>query len=212
MSIQTAPITTPERWMRPLGGRSEFCTERLVLRPWRASDADAAFALVESCREHLRRWMSWVDDARDLRSCRATIERLAACHRDEVPEQLAYAVLDRQTGEPVGGVGLHSFRPEIGQAQLGYWIEPMRRGSRLGQEAVRALIDHAFAVPEAGGLGLRRLEVRCAACNDASRSVAEWLGLRREGVLRAERWVEDVGWDDSLIFGVLAEEWALGAA
>jgi len=156
--------------------------------------------------------MSWVDENRDSDACRATIEHLADCHADEVPEQLAYAVLDRQTGEPVGGAGFHTFHPATAQAQLGYWVDPLRRGSRLAQEAVRALLDHAFTVPEGGGLGLRRIEVRCAASNEASRSVVDRLGLRLEGVLRAERWVEDVGWDDSLIFGVLVDEWAIGAA
>jgi RimJ/RimL family protein N-acetyltransferase len=37
--------------------------------------------------------------------------------------------------------------------------------------------------------------------------VPEKLGLRRELAARADRWVPGFGWDDSLGWGVLAEEW-----
>lgn len=199
----------PARWVRPAGCRVELETERLRIRPWRESDAEAAYELVCACGETLRASMSWADRCGDRGGCEAMIRELAACHGEAEPAQLAYGFFERGSGAPCGGAALHTFRPETAQARLGYWLDPARRGQGLCTEGVRAVMGHALRVASEGGLGLRRIEVRCAASNEASRGVAERLGLRLEGRLREERRGSGGRWEDGLLFAVLAEEWNL---
>ena len=74
-------------------------------------------------------------------------------------------------------------------------------------EAVAHLISWAFEHPSAGGWGLRRIEIYCAAANAASQRVPRKLGMRQEVTRRKARFVPGVGWDDTLGWGVLREEW-----
>jgi RimJ/RimL family protein N-acetyltransferase len=69
------------------------------------------------------------------------------------------------------------------------------------------MISWAFGAPEAGGWGFRRIHIRCAERNLASRRVPQKLGLTQEATLRAHRWAPEHGWVDTLAWGVLAEEW-----
>ncbi len=197
-------------WRCPRGHKPRVETERLLLRPWGDDDVSEAFALIDTHRDALRPTMPWVDAHRDAGACAASIRRYTQCHADERPDELVYGVFQRGSGEAVGGVGLHSFRCETGQAQLGYWIVPPAEGQGYAGEAARALIDHAFTPGDSGGLGLRRIEVRCGAANAGSRRVAEQIGLRHEATLAQERPLPgaDDRWDDTLIFAALSDDWA----
>lgn len=111
-------------------------------------------------------------------------------------------IFDPTEREVLGGTGLVRLRPELGDAEVGYWIRGDRQGAGLATEAVGALIGAALSV-----WGLRRVWVALAAGNQASARVAEKLGLRLERVGRQDRWVEDRGWEDGREYAVLAGEW-----
>ena len=49
-----------------------------------------------------------------------------------------------------------------------------------------------------------------SASNTASVGVPEKIGLRREVDQKGEIWVDGIGWDGWLVWGVLAEEWDCG--
>src|SRR5262249_46539895 len=87
------------------------------------------------------------------------------------------------------------------------WIRADRRGQGLCNEAVSHLLSWALTPANQGGWGIRRIEIHCAAKNAASVAVARRLALRQEMQLRHARWVPGIGWDDSLGWGALAEEW-----
>jgi RimJ/RimL family protein N-acetyltransferase len=73
-------------------------------------------------------------------------------------------------------------------------------GRGIATEAVAALIDELFAE------GQRRLFADTDPDNVASIALVERLGFKREALLRAE-WETHIGVRDSLIFGILADEW-----
>ncbi|MEM9132039.1 MAG: GNAT family N-acetyltransferase [Actinomycetota bacterium] len=145
-------------------------TERLVIRPWVASDALDNTAAVAASLDHLRPWMSWIE-----------VEPLAEADRIELyrswdilrhaGKEAHYAV--RWDGVLVGSVGLHT-RVGPGGVDIGYWIhaDHLRRG--LATEISRGLTDAALATE-----GVDRVEIHHDEANVASAGVPHKLGYRR---------------------------------
>lgn len=77
-------------------------------------------------------------------------------------------------------------------------------GQGLATEAVRGLLDIAFAEPPVG-LGLHRVQANVIPSNEPSLRVAEKAGFRREGL--ALRYVQiDGKWQDHVMFARTVEE------
>ena len=147
--------------------------ELRALEPWLAEEFHA---FIERCRPHLAEWLPWAvtldgpakaeqwlrgyaeDQARDGR-------RLFGIWLDDVL---------------VGGVGFAAFNAQWGVCELGAWLCPEASGRGLITLAAQRLIDWAVHTR-----GVARVEWRAAVENRRSIAVAERLGMRREGVLRA---------------------------
>lgn len=186
-------------------------TDRLLLRAWRHEDAPGMLAAIDVDRASLLPWLPWPNvDNRTLYECIFQIERFRREGARTTPpaDNFVIAIIDRATGEVLGGTGLHRVAHDLHQAEIGYWLRADRRRQGVCTEAVAGLLTWAFTPQDRGGWGLRRIEIFCAAANTASRRVPEKLGLRQEVHKRADRWVPGLGWSDTLGWGVLAEEWA----
>jgi len=57
----------------------------------------------------------------------------------------AWVVADKATGEVLGDAGFKGPPDETGAVEMGFSILPEHRGRGYAKEAVRALLDHAFA-------------------------------------------------------------------
>ncbi len=99
-------------------------------------------------------------------------------------------------GTLVGSIGA-KVDPYGGQADIGYWIDAAWQGRGLVTRAVRALTAYLF-----DDRGLRRLEIRAATGNLASRAVPERLGFTLEGILRAAA-VVGTRRDDMALYSLL---------
>jgi len=71
---------------------------------------------------------------------------------------------------------------DIDRPELGYWSHPDARGRGVTTEAVDLALRYVFSP----ALGLRRMTVRAAVGNTASRRVVERAGMRLVGVCRAD--------------------------
>jgi RimJ/RimL family protein N-acetyltransferase len=109
-----------------------------------------------------------------------------------------FAIVDRETGELLGGVGL---RPDgDGVAEIGYWIKREARGRGIAARAVRLISEWGLRER-----GLARISLITEPENKASQRVAEKAGYRREGLLRA--WMVIKGERrDYLMYSLLPED------
>lgn len=91
-------------------------------------------------------------------------------------DETAFAVT-RTDGTLIGVCGLVGGPPGETSRELGYWLGVAHWGQGYATEAVRALIDHAFA-----DLGFEALAAGARVTNPASRRVLEKCGFQWTGV------------------------------
>lgn len=171
-------------------------TERLVLREF-AEDDWPAFHAVESLPE-VARYQSF--EPRTEADSRAYIQRAIAGAAEEPRATYDLAVVLAAECRLIGRCGLGLASPAF-EAMLWYTLHPAHWGQGYTTEAARAVVDFGFRQ-----LGLHRVWADCDPANPGSWRVLEKLGLRREGHLRENVWM-DGAWTDSYIYGVLDREW-----
>jgi ribosomal-protein-alanine N-acetyltransferase len=110
-------------------------------------------------------------------------------------------VVLKETGEPVGTIGLYYYTKESRRAELGYDLLKEHWGMGLMTEAVEEVLRYAFEE-----LNLNRVEATTDSENGASNRVLERTGFTLEGRLR-ERHINKGGPHDELFFGLLVSEW-----
>jgi len=171
----------------PGGGRLRLLEE---------ADADELFALVDRNREHLAPWLPWVPLTR---SREESLEFIRLTRRQLADNDGLQAAIEVD-GAIAGMVGFHHVDWNNRATSIGYWLASDRQGRGTMTEAVRAFVDHAFAV-----WGMHRVVIEAATGNARSRAIPQRLGFREEGVRRgAERNGDD--YLDLVIYALLATD------
>jgi RimJ/RimL family protein N-acetyltransferase len=175
-----------------------IATERLVLRRFRASDAETLAAYRSD--PDVARYQSWTAPV-PVEEARAIVESLKKADPAQ-PGWFQYAIELTAKKAHIGDVGV-SLNDNRRQAEIGFTLARAYQGRGFAAEAVRAVLDHLFRVQ-----GLHRVSAECDARNTASARLLERVGFTREGMLRQHTWTKGE-WTDDLLFGVLAGEWLL---
>ncbi len=168
----------------------------LVIRDLRMEDADEIYRLTDANRDHLRRWLPWVDQVKHWRDTRSFIQRSREVW---LATGLPTCVIEVE-GRARGLVDLHA-STQRGVASVGYWLDKEAQGQGLVTRATRALVGYGFSQ-----LGLRRIEIHCAEGNLPSRSIPGRLGFSREGVHEAMQALPE-GPVDLVVYAMLADRW-----
>ena len=175
-------------------GRLEDRT--VSLRHWHERDVPALVAELQD--PEISRWTSGIpspyttdDAAAFLRLAGRQLTSETGCH---------LAVVARAGGALAGGVALAPVDWHNRSARLGYWTARPLRNRGIARSASHLVVEWAF-----GPLELERIELRCDPANVPSQRVAEALGFRREGHLRAHLRTSG-GRRDSLVYGLLSSD------
>lgn len=168
-----------------------FESERLSFRPQRIEDAEALYEAYRD--EELMRYWS--------RGPIATVEETTEYLRPHLdnPEWRGWALTFKGDDRAIGTLAAGERRS--GVVEIGYLLARRHWGQGYAREAVGRLLDRLF-IEE----GRRRVFADTDPDNVASIRLLESLGFRREGLLRAE-WETHLGVRDSVIWGLLREEW-----
>ncbi|MFD2674596.1 GNAT family N-acetyltransferase [Gulosibacter bifidus] len=151
-------------------------TDRLVLRRFVVSDADAAYA--NWCSDTgISRFLSWPPHA-DVAVTRRIVDGWVSGYaRDDF---FQWAIATRDHGELIGSIGVVGSDDDIAAVEIGYCIGSRWWGNGLATEAVGRVAQ--YLLTEAG---LNRVSARYDEANGASARVLEKCGFRFEGVQRA---------------------------
>lgn len=170
-------------------------SERLVLRPFRASDA----ADVERHVSDKRIAEMTLNIPHPYPTGAADV--WIASHRPkwEAGTLASFAVVERDTNELAGAVGL-VIEERHASAELGYWVAVAKWSKGYATEASRTLIAFGF-----DGLGLHRIQARHRPGNPASGRVMQKAGMQFEGVLR-DCLRRDGVFQDSVLYAILESD------
>jgi ribosomal-protein-serine acetyltransferase len=159
--------------------------------------AEALFALVERNREHLRRWLPWLDGTKAPGDTRAFIRSAL----NDFAKNNGFTAGIWYAGRLAGVIGFHGIDWAHRKTRLGYWCSAELQGRGLVTRACRALLTHAFRE-----LGLNRVEIACATENQSSRAIPTRLGFTAEGASRDAEWLYD-HFVDHVHYAMLARDW-----
>jgi len=114
----------------------------------------------------------------------------------------AFAIVDRQSGTPIGSTRYLALRPEHRGLEIGWtWLGRAWWRTGANVEGKLLLLGRAFET-----LGCERVELKTDARNARSRAAMEALPAQFEGVHRRHMNIPG-GWRDTAWYSVIAPEW-----
>ena len=179
----------------------ELHGDRILLRPYRADDADAVFAAIEESREHLRPWVGWVDRFTTADETRDYCVRCADSWLAR--SDLFFGIFDIANGLYLGGAGLHTPNWEKRAFEISCWIRTTAAYQGYGTESLNLLAGLGF-----GSLQARQIKLVCDARNGPTQTMAEKCGYVLRGRVRDGYAAPDGMLVDRLIYSLTPEDWS----
>lgn len=171
-------------------------TKRLSLRALGSDDIPFLFAIFGD-PEAMRYWSS--PPMRELAEAEELLSKITG--HAKAGTLFQWGIARREDDQVIGTATLFRIDPEHRRGEIGYVLRRDQWGRGLAHEALTALLGHAF-----DGRNLHRLEADIDPRNARSIRSVERLGFKLEGRLR-ERYFVGGDIQDSLMYGLLAEEW-----
>ena len=111
------------------------------------------------------------------------------------------AITLKSTRQLIGNCGIRLKSEGARQGDIGYELSPEHWGHGYATEAARAIVEFGFTQ-----LKLHRIWSWYVADNVGSAHVLQKLGMQPEGRLRENEYYKGCWWD-TLLFGILENEW-----
>jgi RimJ/RimL family protein N-acetyltransferase len=173
-------------------------TNRLILREYQDDDFEQVHAYCKN--PEVTRFMTWgPNDEKQTRDFLTTAQWHAV---HEVPRKVfEMAVVLKETGQVVGGIGMRLKTERKRDADIGYCYSPDVWGKGIGTEAAQAMLKFGFET-----LKLHRIWATCDPDNKGSFGIMQKLGMKQEAHFRREEILKGT-WRDSLLCAILEDEW-----
>jgi ribosomal-protein-serine acetyltransferase len=155
------------------------------------------YDLVHSNREHLRKWLPWVDGITSPHQYHSIIPMWLKQFADNISINTGI----RFRGQLVGTISFNHIDWANSQTSIGYMLSKSAQGHGIMTRSVNAMLNYAFFE-----LGLHRVEIRCAENNFKSRAIPERLGFTKEGVARDGERIHH-SYHNLIVYSMLAIEW-----
>ena len=175
-------------------------TENINLELTSENRAESMFQAINTNREHLSRFLPWVENMKSITNVKEYIKNSIA--QTEEKKEVSFLIVSEKP--VIGRIGIHNINFQNKNASIGYWLIKEAEGKGIISKATRSLITYAFQTLE-----LNRIEIRAATDNQRSRSVPERLGMLKEGTLREAELVNGK-FLDLEVYSVLSKEWLPG--
>jgi ribosomal-protein-serine acetyltransferase len=137
-------------------------------------------ALIESYPEH-RQFLAWATENPDIKTTRENMLE-AQSNFEQNKTELRFIITRKPYSRVVGCIGLIIRDISIPYLEIGYWARTSDSGKGYISRSVR-LVEQ-YAITE---FNVKRLEIKMATSNQASRRVAEASGFTHEPTHKCDR-------------------------
>ena len=155
------------------------------------------YELIDSNRDHLRRWLLWVDK----RQSPEDLEPIIPIWIRKYADNDGFDAGIRYQGRLVGMIGLHYIDWKSRSTSIGYLLSREAEGNGIITRAVSSLLHYLFIE-----MDLNRVEIQCAINNKKSMGIPERLGFTKEGITRDGQWLYD-HYEDIVTYSLLKRDW-----
>jgi ribosomal-protein-serine acetyltransferase len=167
------------------------------LRLVEEADAEKLFDLIDRNRQHLRRWLPWLDGNMSIDDTRTFIRH----SQEQYSSKKGFQSTIWSENEIAGIIGYHPIDWQNRSVMIGYWLGEQFQGKGIMTAACRALVNHAFHE-----FKLHRVEIKCATGNTKSCAIPERLLFTKEGIIKDGEWLYD-HFVDLVLYRMLDHEW-----
>jgi len=161
------------------------------------TSAETIFRAIQNNREHLRKWLPFVDMTRKVEDTR---EFLKSVLEGRDPHN-QYIFEIRLSDVFIGLIGLKDIDRINKKTEIGYWITAGYEGKGIMTESCRKIIQYAFEE-----FKMHRITIKTATGNSRSKKIPERLGFTPEGIERAGEYLNGE-YVDLIVFSLLEPEW-----
>ncbi|MGN7359942.1 GNAT family N-acetyltransferase [Paenibacillus sp. SAF-054] len=170
-------------------------TDRLIIREYRQDDYAGVHRYASN--PLVTTYTLWGPNSPE--ETLAHIEAMLAMQREEPRTGHEFAVTLKESGEIIGGVGLHKNGTN---GEVGYCFHPDYWGQGYACESAAAMLELGFRQ-----FGLHRIYATCRPGNKGSERVMQKLGMQKEGHLREHLLSNKGGFVDSYLYSILVQDY-----
>uniref|UniRef100_UPI003217AD7E GNAT family N-acetyltransferase n=1 Tax=uncultured Draconibacterium sp. TaxID=1573823 RepID=UPI003217AD7E len=146
--------------------------DKIRLERIQLSMAQIIFNTIDSDREHLREWLPFIDQTKQISDTEAFITSVADNKKDSI-----YTIWYKE--EFAGLIGFKDTDLVNKKTEIGYWLASKMQGKGIITLCVEKLIAYAFKNKK-----LNRIQIKVAEKNNKSAAIPKKLGFHMEGVER----------------------------
>jgi ribosomal-protein-serine acetyltransferase len=159
--------------------------------------AQEMFELTDRNREHLKKWLPWLDKIQEVRDTEEFLKlqlkrfgegeaiHLSVFYKEKLAGVLGYNKIDQ-----INNIG-----------HIGYWLGEEHTGKGIMTKAVIELIHIGFK-----NWPIQKVEIHCADDNFKSRAIPEKLNFQNEGTIRSTAKVYEQ-YQSHIVYGLLKSEY-----
>lgn len=163
-----------------------FETDRLILRPFKFSDAEDMFKNYTN-NENVCKYLTWRPHGK-LENTVGYLQNFVL-PRYEKENELIWAIELKETGEVIGNFDVNTWKENLSRMTIGYVLSEDYWGQGIIPEAGNTIIPYLFS------LGAERIEAWHDVRNPKSGRVMQKIGMKHEGTLRKY----DRNWSGELV-------------
>ena len=167
------------------------------LKELELSSAKELFDLICSNRNYLRKWLTWVDEIKQLEDTINYIQNVL--NRNMFYGR--YVLEIRHCDNLAGLIDFHNGDKINMIIELGYWFGEKFQGKGIMTKSCISCINYAFL-----NLDFNRVVIKCAVGNERSKGIPERLHFTFEGIEREGQNLNGE-YADLMVFSMLKRDW-----
>jgi RimJ/RimL family protein N-acetyltransferase len=150
-------------------------TNRLILRDPSMKDAKKVVKHINNL--NISKWLLAVPYPYTMKDAKWWINHCKEENKKSPRESYNFGIQLKDSGEPIGGIGLAKVNREQYKAELGYWLAESHWRQGIIREAANKLLDYGF-----NKLHLRKIRIPVFVKNIPSANMAQRLGGEYKGI------------------------------